>query len=168
MKCILMRHSEALDRDVANVPFDADRPLSELGKVHAQLVGEFLASQGIYPDPVVCSPFIRTQESAAITCKALGSGVEPRPVTILAPGSSTDELLRAMVNYREPDSRWFMAVIHEPDISLILGNLLCSGKSYPMPVYPGDMFILTITTELGQSRGSLGLSFSPMQHLKGY
>ncbi len=161
MKIIVMRHTDALSREQAAVPYDADRPLSEIGREHARMVGRFLLSQKLLPAPVLCSPFVRTQECAALVCDGLASGVQPIPVTILAPGSSTNELLKAAQSYADSWNAWLLAVLHEPDVSHILGNLLFNGEDCPLSVKQGDVFVLEVQSGHGHSRGTLVMSYSP-------
>lgn len=155
MKIMVMRHAAALSRKEAKVAYDAQRPLSELGRRQAERTGRALRELGCVPNPVVTSPFVRTQESASIICRQFHEPVVPFPLIILAPGSSRDELLRAAVNYGNPAMRWMLAVMHEPDISLILGTLLYDAKPYPFPVREGDLFGLEIHVSHGKSNAEL-------------
>jgi phosphohistidine phosphatase len=166
MKILIMRHTKALSRKEADVPYDADRPLSESGKLEAELLGKVLQKHGIVPNPVVCSPFIRTQETASIVIEQFEEEMSPMPLTILAPGSGSDELLRAAQNFGDTENRWMLAVLHEPDVGYILGSLLFSGRTYPLPVKPGDLFALEIQSHHGHSEGRLAAHFSPAMFLE--
>lgn len=154
MKIMVMRHADALTRAEAQVAYDAQRPLSSLGRRQAELMGRALSGVACIPEPVLTSPFIRTQETAAIICNQLGTGA-PQPLILLAPGSGTDDLLRAAVNYGNPGLKWVLAVMHEPDISLVLGRLLYGGKPCPFTVQYGDLYALEISFSHGQSSGQL-------------
>ena len=166
MKFLLLRHAESLSKQAARARFDADRPLSTRGREHAKRVGQMLGPLGCLPHPIVCSPFVRTQETAAIVNQQLPAPVPLLPLTILAPGSGSDELLRAALNHADATNRWLLAVLHEPDLSLILGTWLYGGASYPFPVLEGDLFVVRIQFARGQARGELLAYYSPQQLAK--
>ncbi len=162
MNILMMRHSEALSRREAKVPYDADRPLSDLGRRHAAKLGEFLTTNDLVPKTVVCSPFVRTQECAGILCRNLPDDVSPLPLTILAPGCGSGDLLRAAQDYARSAEEWMLAVLHEPDVSHVLSKLVFSGDGCPLTVYQGDVFAMRISCGYGQSNASLIMHYSLM------
>ncbi len=155
MHLMLMRHAQAQTRQEAQVPYDADRPLTAAGRAEARRLGRFLHRHGLRPDPIVCSPFIRTQETAALIAAELGGQPSPMPLTLLAPGSGADELLRAALSYGRTEERWLLAVLHEPDVSHILGDLLSEQRGWPQAVGTGDLFALEVRRGHGESRAEL-------------
>jgi phosphohistidine phosphatase SixA len=124
-------------------------------------VGKALQALGCVPNPVVTSPFVRTQETAALICRQFAEPIAPFPLIILAPGSSRDELLRAAVNYGNTALNWMLAIMHEPDVGYILSSLLMGGKTYPIPIQEGDLFALDVTIRRGQSTAALQFYLSP-------
>lgn len=161
MKIMVMRHAHALGRVEANVAYDAQRPLSPAGREDAARVGRFLSAIGCEPNPVVTSPFVRTQETAALVCQHFHSSVTPFPLIILAPGASRDELLRAAVNYGNTALQWMLAVMHEPDVSYILSTLVNNGKPYPFPIAEGELFALDVSIRHGKSSAKLLFHLQP-------
>lgn len=161
MKIMIMRHAQALSRDESEVPYDAERPLSPTGLEQARQVGRLLNQLELVPDPVVSSPFTRTLETASVICQAFDNGQKPQPLSILAPGSGPDELLRAAVNYRQDPDGWILAVMHEPDVGFVLGLLLAGGKAFPCAVRPGDIYAVNVQPRHGQTGAELVFSFSP-------
>ncbi len=161
MRIMLMRHADALSRAAAGAKFDADRPLSTVGREQARLVGQLIAHYGTLPTPIVCSPFVRTQETAALVNEQLPAPAQILPLTILAPGSGSDELLRAMLNYADPANNWVLAVLHEPDVSCILGAWLYPDARYPFEVHPGDLFAVSLEIGHGKCAARLLASYSP-------
>ncbi len=161
MKILIMRHAESLSRTAARAKFDADRPLSMVGRDQARRVGRALTAIDCLPTPIICSPFVRTQETAAIINDELPEPVPLLPLTILAPGSGTDELLRAALNHAQPTTHWVLAVLHEPDVSLILGSWLYGGEAYPFDVSEGDLFAVRVRIRQGKSAGELAFLYSP-------
>ena len=142
MNMILMRHSDALSRQEAEVPYDADRPLSETGRRDAARAGAVLQRNGLAPAAVVCSPFVRTQETAKVVAGTLDAEVAVAPRTELAPGSGPDELLRSIEELDAAGDDWILAVLHQPDVGHILGCLLCAGAAWPLDVHTSDLFAL--------------------------
>lgn len=55
---------------------DFDRPLSPRGSKAAPLMGRHMREIGLAPDLVLCSPALRTRQTAALALAAFG---EPRP-----------------------------------------------------------------------------------------
>jgi phosphohistidine phosphatase len=156
-----MRHAEALSRAEAGVAYDAERPLTERGRLHARGLGKILRAMGIVADPVVSSPFVRAMQTATLVGHEFSSSLEPLAISILAPGAGPEELLRAGVNYPRRRHAWMLAVMHEPDISHILGSLICDGKTLPMAVLPGDCFGLQIMVARSETRAQLAFSCCP-------
>lgn len=155
MKIMIMRHTGALSKRESAVDHDADRPLSRAGIDHATFIGQNLQLLNMAPDLVVCSPFLRSHSSATEICKALSSPIKAIPLTILAPGSRADELLRAKANYSDAEDDWILAVMHEPDVGAILGHLMMPNEPYPFPISPGDLFALDITLAGGSASADL-------------
>lgn len=161
MRIILVRHADAVSRPESGVNYDAERPLSEQGRREAKEVGQYLNFLRCVPDPIVTSPFVRAQETAWLIAGELPVKPTVQPATILAPGSGCDELLRTAMNYGEPQRRWLLAVMHEPDVSHVLGTLLCEGKVWPLPVGPADVFGLEVRSQRGSSEAELAFQYSP-------
>lgn len=63
-RLLVMRHAKA-DRDAARWQ-DFDRPLNERGQRDAPRMGKWLASQKITPDKIICSPALRTKQTAEL------------------------------------------------------------------------------------------------------
>jgi phosphohistidine phosphatase len=58
---LLMRHAKAEPGGPGAA--DRDRPLALRGRRNAALIGQAIASQGMMPDLVLCSPAIRTRQT---------------------------------------------------------------------------------------------------------
>jgi phosphohistidine phosphatase len=161
MKIMVMRHADALGKAAAAVEYDAERPLSDRGRVDAQRVGAALLALGCAPADLLSSPLIRSQETAAIVAEAVGGDPQAViPLSVLSPGSGPDELLRAVSTHGDAEHDWVLAVMHEPDVSHILGVTLFGGRECPLPVYPGDLFALDLQSAGGHTRASLAFALS--------
>ena len=160
MKILGMRHGAALPRQAAGVNYDAERPLAQAGRAHARKVGATLLAAGLVPETVIASPAVRTQTTAELVCRQFPEPPTIIPVPELMSGSASDELLRN-ASAHATGSGWTLAVMHEPDISYVLGMLLFAGRQYPFMVNPGDIFGLHVNTHGSTPRAELSFLYSP-------
>ena len=160
MKVLIMRHTKALHKDEANVLYDAERPLSEAGREDAKKLSDYLLSQGIKIGEILCSPFFRCHQTANIMASALTENIQPKALSILAPGSGVEDLMRAVINHAKGCKDWVLCVLHQPDVSHILGSLICTDSSFTIPVRNGDLYALNISNKHGLRNASLIFSYS--------
>lgn len=66
---LVLRHAKSDWSEPAERDFD--RPLAKRGRRQAPKVGEWLASEGLAPDSVVCSPALRTRQTLAAVLERL-------------------------------------------------------------------------------------------------
>jgi phosphohistidine phosphatase len=71
---VLLRHAKAAQP--SGIP-DADRPLSDRGRVDSAAAGAWLALRGLRPTRVLCSPARRARETWQAVAAALGDGSTP-------------------------------------------------------------------------------------------
>ena len=128
MKLHLVRHAEAIDQS-SSIPDDY-RYLTCRGRTRFRRVAEALKKSGIDPDIIVSSPLIRAVQTADILAETLRSSGELTILPSVADGFTFQELkkyLEALSQVRE-----LVVVGHEPDLGLIIGELLdhspCSLK----------------------------------------
>lgn len=67
---LLLRHAKAA-RD-GSWEFDVDRPLNDRGRSDAPVMGKVLKKYDLIPDVVLCSPAVRTQQTAELFLKTAG------------------------------------------------------------------------------------------------
>ena len=108
MKVFLIRHAKADPGEP-----DELRALNERGEAEAREVGERLAQDGVCPDAVLSSPFLRARQTADAIARATGTPAEVDER--LAPGATVDDL-RAAVNGRGDT---VVVVGHQPDCGQI-------------------------------------------------
>jgi phosphohistidine phosphatase len=63
-RLLLLRHAKAEPTEYGTPDFD--RPLMPRGEAAAKAVGEYMATNRIRPDRVLCSPSLRTRETARL------------------------------------------------------------------------------------------------------
>ncbi len=114
----LLRHADAGDPDRWTGP-DAQRPLSEKGRLQAERLGLFLAEAGFEPDAILSSPKLRALDTARLTATPLGLPV----VVVEALGGGLDldgveAILNGAGNPRRP-----LLVGHDPEFSELAAEL---------------------------------------------
>lgn len=133
MRVHLCRHADA----VPDAP-DELRPLSDAGVLAAGTLAEHLAGAAPRPTTVLCSPLVRTRQTAEIVAQALG--VRPLVDTRLAPGATADDLRAALTGLTGP----VVTVGHQPDCSEIVAALtgetvsFAPGATVALEVDPAD------------------------------
>jgi len=103
-KYFVMRHGQAENnvKMIVNSRPDIPFHLTEMGKEQAKATGEFLKGKGI--DLIIASPFIRTQETAAIVAKEIG--IDPSAII------TNDEIgeIRALSCDGKPISEYYSLI----------------------------------------------------------
>jgi phosphohistidine phosphatase len=149
---ILLRHAEATP--AAGGSDDAARPLTPHGEQEARAAGEWLTSHGIHFDRVLCSPSVRTRQTAAL---ALGlSNVElAQEIYEASPG----ELIGLLGEHADVER--LVLVGHNPGIEQLVA-LLVEGRSEDfrgMP--PGGLAWLKLSGPLEPGNAVLEAFWSP-------
>jgi len=118
----VVRHGIAEDHGPDGT--DASRRLTPRGRTRMQEIGRGLVRCGVRADAVLTSPLPRASESAAIVAAALDAAT-PRPLPVLATGTSAAEVLRALAPFARQEH--VMVVGHEPTLSELVA-LVCTGS----------------------------------------
>ncbi len=125
MLLYLLRHGDAVQSTTLS---DSERPLSELGRQQAHIVGAFLHSLGIPVDKVISSPLVRAVETATIVGSHLNVK-EMEKTEYLVPGSRKKQLFD-LLNTDPPKA--VLLVGHEPHLSQTVSLLLTGTESLPL------------------------------------
>ncbi|HEU4934740.1 MAG TPA: histidine phosphatase family protein [Pyrinomonadaceae bacterium] len=72
----LLRHAKSSWNDPTLRDFD--RPLKKRGREAAERIGERMASENLHNPLVICSPAVRTRETAEIVLTSANMQIEPR------------------------------------------------------------------------------------------
>jgi len=118
MLIYLLRHGEAVHPTKWSGP-DFNRPLSKNGKEEVQKVAKAMARDGIIPEKILSSPFLRAKETAEIVGQELG--VEATAVKEFSSGAKSEDFRKVVANYKE-DS--ILVVGHIPDLLSFLCRLI--------------------------------------------
>lgn len=129
MKLYVMRHGPA--EDVAPTGRDADRALTPSGRERVRDVAKLLSAEKEEPLVVLSSPLVRALQTAEIVANvtklderakedaALSGTVEVRGE--MAPGKDAGALVQELVLRGK---KRVMIVGHEPDLSMLVANLV--------------------------------------------
>jgi phosphohistidine phosphatase SixA len=153
---ILLRHAEA--QPAQSGGSDQARRLSGHGEQEARAAGKWLASHGVKPDRVLCSPSERTRSTAVLALEAMKHAPAPEfadDIYEATPG----ELLALLDQHG--DAGTVMLVGHNPGIERLVA-LLVEGRSDEfrgMP--PGGLAVLHLNGTLEPGNARLDAFWSP-------
>ncbi|MFI6452234.1 SixA phosphatase family protein [Streptosporangium amethystogenes] len=142
---VVLRHARAVN---ASGLADRERPLSADGEHDARRVGEALAAQGLRPDLVLCSPSVRTRQTANLALP--GADVLFEPAIYEA---YPDELL-TLIRRSDPQVRTLVLVGHNPGVHELVSQLTEDDGDAGFP--PGAFAVIEVDgewTELDVGRG---------------
>lgn len=153
---ILLRHAEA--QPASSGADDRGRRLSGRGEQEAKAAGQWLASHGVKPDRILCSPAERARATAVLALAALKKAPEAElseDIYEATPG----ELLALLDQHG--DAGTVMLVGHNPGIERLVA-LLVEGRSDDfrgMP--PAGLAVLHLSGALEPGNARLDAFWSP-------
>ncbi|HNE02364.1 MAG TPA: histidine phosphatase family protein [Plasticicumulans sp.] len=127
MQLLLIRHGIAEDTAPSGGG-DAERALAAVGARRLRKGANRLRMQFERLDHVLCSPYRRTRESAAILCAAWGLAA-PQTIAGCTPHDAPEDVLPVLAGL-DPDAHVAL-VGHEPHLGCLAG-LLLSGSAEPL------------------------------------
>jgi phosphohistidine phosphatase SixA len=127
MDLYIIRHADAVPRGTPEFEDDASRPLTDVGRDQARLLGALFARLGLHPGAVVTSPLVRARET---TDELIAQLPEPRPVVEVFDEIGDKMRPKRVVRYLEKLGQPSVAVVgHEPTLSQFLAWLIGSKKA---------------------------------------
>ncbi|GAA3792014.1 histidine phosphatase family protein [Sphaerisporangium flaviroseum] len=152
---ILLRHAKA-----AHVPglADRERPLTDRGEQDAGRAGQALKRMGLSPDLVLCSPSMRTRQTAELALAALAPQA-PVHLDSEIYEAYPDELLE-LIGRTDDEVSTLLLVGHNPGVHELVMNLsLTSDEAFP----PGAFAVLETGAwaDLGPGDGRLVSRWNP-------
>lgn len=117
---LVIRHAVAHERDTERWPDDDDRPLTRQGVKKFRRVSAVLGKLVPKPDEVLCSPLVRTRQTAKILRK-VAEFPRFKRCRALRPEAPTDRLIKELARC---SGRCVAIVGHEPGLSVLLSVLL--------------------------------------------
>lgn len=164
LNLMLLRHAKASLAEAGQEDFD--RPLNERGQRAALAMGRHMASQGLLPQRVLCSPARRARETLEFLVQGLGASPETHIVPEIY-GFGNGKPLIACIRDHAGAAPSILLVGHNPAIAGLARSLagLGSGKlsqrlqtKYPTAALSVISFAVGSWREIAQSAGTL-LSF---------
>jgi phosphohistidine phosphatase SixA len=150
---ILLRHAEA-DPHGKDGKDDRERHLTEHGRSEARAAGEWLSKHQIRYDRVLCSPSIRTKETAAL---ALGQ-VEPVYEDRIY-DATVGELYDVLD--KNQDAGCVVLVGHNPGIEQLVAFLVEGRSEDYRGMPPAGIAHILFDGPLGPGMGKLKVFWSP-------
>ena len=132
MICLIARHGHAVNVGEQGVTRDMDRPLSVTGIKQITQMGKGLKSLGLKPSLILCSPFVRTIETAKIYAQVLNDNEEITPTAFLESGARFEEYRDALNEAKAFESfakQTIMLVGHAPDVGKVC-DVMTSSKGF--------------------------------------
>jgi len=128
----LMRHGEAS----WEAGSDFDRELTALGREQLSLLAQRHQQELRCISKIICSPYLRTRQSAAIIASALVD-VDVIIDGQLTPNHSVKDAVSA-IEMHGCDN--VLIVTHQPLVGNLISYLEQGDQSYPEPVLPGSIY----------------------------
>ncbi|MBI2393443.1 MAG: phosphohistidine phosphatase SixA [Deltaproteobacteria bacterium] len=122
MKLYVMRHGPAEDN--ASDGLDSSRALTVPGRERVRNVARVLVQMGEAPRAIVSSPLVRSLQTAEIVATSVGLETAVEANRALAPRGHAHDMVRA---FAAQSRKRLMVVGHEPDVSLLVAQLLDEG-----------------------------------------
>ena len=124
MRVYLCRHGEA----VAQAPTDAERPLTERGRLEVMALWQRLREEGVTVDRLIASPYRRAQQTALCIARAYG-GMDQEACGYLVPEAAPDQFLDWLIE--QPSCENLVLVSHMPLVSLLSALWVGEPRSRP-------------------------------------
>jgi phosphohistidine phosphatase len=125
LNLMLLRHAKSSLADPGQA--DLDRPLNERGKRSAAAMGRYMASNGLVPQRVLCSPARRARETLALAAGALPDTLE---ILVAAEiyDSGDGKALMECLRHKAGTAQSVLLVGHNPSIGELAQSLTGTGS----------------------------------------
>lgn len=139
MQLLLLRHGKAENRSSVGQT-DFSRALLEKGREQARNAARLLREAEMLPELVLCSPLVRTRQTAeTFTAAAEISG--PVSQVWLSSGMNPETALKELAAF--PEFERIMLVGHEPDLSFLIQHAL-GARGDSVDIKKGSLTCLEI------------------------
>ena len=127
MRCILLRHGIAVEWHDWDGE-DRTRPLTEEGIEKTTKVAKGLHQLDVRPTHILCSPFLRTQQTAKIAQDILGISEDAQLSPELLSEASPEHFVKFLGSFSRDAT--LLCVGHEPHLGSTAGVMVC-GQPTP-------------------------------------
>lgn len=153
----LLRHAKSSWNDASLRDFD--RPLNERGRSDAPSIGKHLASENLIDPLVICSPSLRTRETAELVLRYANLQVEPRFDERIYEASLRD--LLQVVSEIEDEKQTAILIGHNPGFEELLAFLSGETRSMPTCALAKIVFDVASWKDVKASNGTLESFVTP-------
>ncbi len=160
MNCFLLRHGIAVNPEEWDGS-EHERPLTKEGMAKTEQVAAGLKRIGMNPTHLLCSPLIRTQQTAEISKKAL----QTKATIQLCPELVYDQspMLLFSILQRLPLDAFVMCVGHEPHLGQTAALMIFGKNSSGLAVKKAGGCLISFDGNIGVGRGYLEWWMAPAQ-----
>lgn len=106
---------------------DVDRPLAKRGRLAAPRIGAYLATNKLIPEFVLCSPSVRTRETARLAFSEVGARVWPEIQYDDSLYLASMRTLLARIQEVPSTIRHLMLIGHNPGLHMLAIDLIGEG-----------------------------------------
>ena len=160
MNCLLLRHGIAVSSEEWNGS-ERERPLTNEGITKTEQVAAGLKRIGMKPTHLLCSPLIRTQQTAEIAKEAL----QIKATIQLCPELVYDQspMLLFPILQSLPQDAFVMCVGHEPHLGQTATLMIFGKTSSGLSVKKAGGCLISFDGNVGVGRGNLEWWMAPAQ-----
>ncbi|WP_342349702.1 phosphohistidine phosphatase SixA [uncultured Nitrospira sp.] len=160
MNCLLLRHGIAVNPEEWDRS-EQERPLTKEGIAKTEQVAAGLKRIGMKPTHLLCSPLIRTQQTAEITKKAL----QIKTTIQLCPELVYDQspMLLFPLLQQLPKDAFVMCVGHEPHLGQTAALMIFGKNSSGLAVKKAGGCLISFDGNVGIGLGYLEWWMAPAQ-----
>ena len=153
MQLYILRHGDAL----SNTSSDALRPLSPFGEQQVQCVGVVLKKLNIQFDTILCSPLLRSQQTARIVQEKLGAR-EVMTTEHLVPTFDHRHIFHLLSQHK-----WnrVLLVGHEPHLSSFISLLTSDSRDMRVEMKTSSLALCDASPPIEAGRGILRWLMNP-------
>lgn len=160
MNCLLFRHGIAVSPEEWEGS-EEERPLTKEGNAKTAQVAAGLKRIGMKPTHLLCSPLIRTQQTAEITKEVL----QIKPKIQLCPELVYDQSPMQLFSILQgfPLDAFVMCVGHEPHLGQTAALMIFGKNSSGLAVKKAGGCLISFDGNVGVGRGYLEWWMAPAQ-----
>lgn len=163
MNLYILRHAIAIERGTPGYENDSKRPLTPQGRKKMQRNALGMKAFGLSFDIILCSPYIRTQQTAAIVIDVFRINKERMTLTENLIPEASFESLMSQINAYDGKKKNILLVGHEPALGGLIAFFLTGKKNLSLPLKKGGLCHLKIKNILSPGYATLEWLLTPAQ-----
>jgi len=138
-KLFVLRHAKAVDG--YSIP-DFERELTDKGKRHAALIGQWMLDNACIPESIICSPALRALQTAEIVADILGFEHKQMDLNLDVYNASLQDLLTVLKSDASGCSS-ILLIGHNPGLANLV-EYLSTDVDYSIMMQPSSLACLEL------------------------